>query len=69
MFCRARGIEPLRMVSEGNLEQETELFLDFAVHLAVHGRKAVAMLVIDARHLEPKCTGKAGRLMISVKLA
>ena len=44
LFCRARGISPLRHVTPDSLPQEESLFLDFAVHVALHGGKAAGTL-------------------------
>ena len=40
LFCRARGVEPLRFVNEQSRKSEEELFLDFAVHISVHCGKS-----------------------------
>ena len=56
LFCRARGVHPYRKVTAENAQAEEELFLDFVVHLATHGRKAVGTVkqhlsVVRAQHL------------------
>jgi hypothetical protein len=40
LFCAAREISPLRMVSESNRSDEEDRFLDFVVHLASNGHRA-----------------------------
>ena len=44
LFCRARGEEPLRTVTDANLREEESLMLDFVLHLAIHGHKAVGTI-------------------------
>ena len=44
LFCRARGASPLRHVTPDSLPHEESLFLDFAIHVALHGGKAAGTL-------------------------
>ena len=39
LFCRTRGINPLRQVTTANQRDEEELLLEFAVHLSRRGCK------------------------------
>ena len=44
LFCKARGIEAYRTVNESTLSDEQHIVLDFVLHLAEHGGKAVGTI-------------------------
>jgi hypothetical protein len=75
LFCRARGIEPFRWVDAVTKKDEEERLLDFVLHLAEHGTKAVGTIkqylsAIRAQHVcagYPDPTGPMTRLWMAIE--
>ena len=75
LFCRARNVDPVRVVTSDIRQAEESRLLDFVVHLAKHGHKSVGTIkqylsAVRAQHVAlglPDTTASMARLWMAIE--